>query len=348
MKHGRALTWDTSLQTLKPPRGVVVLMGPIDSGKSTWVRQYCNLYPDADIGLVSADLGQCLFGAPGLISYAPWDPRRPDVEAYLPAACVFVGATHPTGRLLQTVDAIRRVVQYARQRHATVLVDTDGLIDDAVGREYKWTLLMSLRPCTAVLLTWPGGEHPWASLLAPWADVELFVVEPHGRVRPKPPSERAQRRHQMFQRWFSDVQRIHVPIDPYLISDCTGLGALATPPEWDQMLNALGDFLVYAERAPRKVWVLTREALSPVVYHRLREVFPQYQVQVHPIPPWRHRLVGDVRPDGYASGMGRIVGWSAWPPMLEIEGRFLTPPGPLWVIGSATFPEVTGFTGTAG
>jgi len=341
MKHARGLTWDASLQTLKPPRGVVVLMGPVDTGKSTWVRQYCDLYPDADIGLVSADLGQCLFGAPGLISYAPWDPRQPDVERYLPAACVFVGSTHPTGRLLQTVDAIRRVVRCARRRHATVLVDTDGLIDDVVGREYKWTLLMSLRPCTVVLLTWSGTEHPWASLLAPWADVELFVVEPHGRVRPKPPSERAQRRHQMFQRWFSDVQRIHVPIDPYLVSDCTGLGALVTPPEWDQMLNALGDLLVYAERTPRKVWVLTREALSSVAYHRLRETWSQYQVQVHPLSQWHHRLVGDVRPDGYASGMGRIVGWSAWPPMLEIEGRFLTSPGPLWVIGPATFPEVT-------
>lgn len=342
MKHARPLTWEASLQALKPPRGVVVLMGPVDSGKSSWVRQYCTRYPDADIGLVSADLGQCLLGAPGLISYAPWDPRRPDVETYLPQACVFVGATHPTGRFLQTVDAVARVVRHARRHHGTVLVDTDGLIDDTAGREYKWALLMSLRPCTVVLLTGPGGEPPWTTLLAPLTDVESFVVEPHERVRPKPPSERAQRRHQMFQRWFEGAQRIYVPIDPYLISDCTGLGTPVTSPEWDQMQDLLGDLLVYAERTPRKIWVLTREALSPVAYHRLREALPQYQVQVHPLPHWHHRLVGDVRPDGFASGMGRIVGWSAWPPMLEIEGRFLQTPGPLWVVGSATFPEVTG------
>ncbi len=332
--------WEESLRIWPPPRDVVVVIGGVDSGKSYWIRAYCQRYADADIGLVSGDLGQVLFGVPGLISYAPFRKDQPDIETYFPETCAFVGQTHPNGRFLQTIEAIFRVVTHARRRHTTVLVDTDGLIADSVGREYKRLLIMMCRPCSVVLLAHPTEVAPWQAMLAPLEGVRFLGVRPSDQVRSKSASERAHRRHRMFQRWFQETERHIVPIDALLLSESTGLGEPVRGTMWETIVQVLGDRVIYAERSGRTVRVLTREPLTAVAYHRLREVVAPYTVTVRPLITWRRRLIGDIGPDGFASGMGRIVGWSHLPPVLEVEGRFFRTPGPVWIVGTGTFPEV--------
>jgi len=135
--------------------GLVVLLGAVDTGKTTFALHAANtaLARGLKVGVIDADVGQSEIGPPGTVGLAL--PQSPAASAadWRPAALAFVGATSPPGRLLDVVVGTRRMVDEARHRGAElVIVDTSGLVHGAAALKLKLAKLELLQPTTILAL----------------------------------------------------------------------------------------------------------------------------------------------------------------------------------------------------
>lgn len=160
------------LELLKhlPEQGRVIVIGPMDSGKSTLCRWLgTKLPPSSRVVIVDADLGQSQIGPPGCIAWrfvASSDPS--------PYEFYFVGDTTPTTRPAVTLAATHQAVKAAEKAGAgVIIVDTSGYLGGQSGFEFKSAKLELLAPAHVILI---GDSPEIKRLLAAWhSDIRLTI-----------------------------------------------------------------------------------------------------------------------------------------------------------------------------
>lgn len=186
--------------------GTVLVIGPSDSGKSTFSRwlagELCRSH--ARVGWIDADMGQSTLGLPTTMNLAVLGGPPEPVPA--PCAAFFVGATSPKGHMLPVLVGNYLLRERARAEGATaVVVDTTGLVaQDSGGGELKIWKIELLRPSWIVAFR---KEAEMAHLLGPLqrdSRLRLAVLPVPGAVRPRPQEQRARRRRESFAGYFRD------------------------------------------------------------------------------------------------------------------------------------------------
>lgn len=175
-----------------PPNGSVVLIGGVDSGKTTLAQALHRLVGGE---VLDADLGQSTIGSPTVITLGTYDGGMRD--GY------FVGDTTPRGHL---VLALCGVLRMARRARRPLVVDTDGFIAGNAGRAYKLALIEALDPDLVVFL--PKGTELEPLRLS--CDVEAVCVRVLG-VRQKTREERINAREANFRAEFARCRDVEVP-----------------------------------------------------------------------------------------------------------------------------------------
>ena len=134
---------------LADQRGLVMIIGASDTGKSTLARYLFQLWcrQGRRAAYLDGDVGQSTLGLPTTMTVAltsaPGEDRFPPQGH---RACYFVGATTPRGHMLPTVIGAHRLLQKALTWGAEVIVmDTTGLVDPTEGgkalKQWKIELL---------------------------------------------------------------------------------------------------------------------------------------------------------------------------------------------------------------
>jgi polynucleotide 5'-hydroxyl-kinase GRC3/NOL9 len=222
------------------PRGVVMLLGAGDTGKTTLTLAVANAAVAAGIptAVVDADVGQSEVGPPGTIALARLSAPVSSWEELKPSAMAFVGGTSPAGHLLPVVVGTKRMVEEARRGGAElVLVDTSGLVAGELGRTLKLHKIDLVAPDLVVALH-RGDELDPIVRLAEASGVRVERLPVAAAARPKPPGLRRARRAAHFHRYFEGA-RLH-EIDAR---------AVATAGSWLFTGEALAPrFLRFAER----------------------------------------------------------------------------------------------------
>jgi polynucleotide 5'-hydroxyl-kinase GRC3/NOL9 len=189
-------------------QGTVLVIGPPDSGKSTfscWLAAELCLY-HTRVGWIDADMGQSTLGLPSTMNLVLLAGSAGPIPA--PSATFFIGDTSPRGHMLPVLVGNFLLRERATASGATAaVVDTTGLVaKERGGGELKTWKIELLRPSWIVAFR---KEAEMAHLLGPLARdsrFRLVVLPVPNAVRPRTQEQRANRRQEAFAQYFRETR----------------------------------------------------------------------------------------------------------------------------------------------
>jgi polynucleotide 5'-hydroxyl-kinase GRC3/NOL9 len=209
-----------ALDVLEKEKGVAILLGATDTGKSTLAKYFIfNLCQRGlKVALVDADIGQSFLGPPATIGFAVFK-SDPDWEVVLsPPEIFFVGSTTPEGNLLIHLKGVKRMVDKARSLGAEViLMDTTGFILGEAGKELKRRKIDLLSPQFIIALQKSDEIEHVLGLYKENSLCKIFRLPLSDKVRPKSMEERRINRTNKFQEYFKHSVTQELTIENFQI-----------------------------------------------------------------------------------------------------------------------------------
>ena len=123
--------WEHLLRELIRHRGIALILGEVDSGKSTIARYLINRLVSKGITacLVDSDIGQSSLGLPGTVSMKVFRDER-DYKTFRFERMSFLGTANPAMVIPMMIKTTGRMVDLARKNSEITLVDTTGLVPE--------------------------------------------------------------------------------------------------------------------------------------------------------------------------------------------------------------------------
>lgn len=201
------------LDDLVRRRGVVMLVGGPDTGKSTLARELLTAAVAAGktAAYIDADIDQTTVGPPTCTGLKFVREQADLASLTTPDQLHFVGAIAPDGVVLQQVVATAALVDAARDEADLIVVDTTGAISGVSGQTLKYHKMELCRPDVVVGLQRGAELEPLLGMLRRFfsVDVETTPVDPD--VRPANPETRRTHRAKAFAAAFAEpLQRWRV------------------------------------------------------------------------------------------------------------------------------------------
>ncbi|HXF57113.1 MAG TPA: polynucleotide 5'-hydroxyl-kinase [Actinomycetota bacterium] len=235
--------YNAVVQRVVASGGVVVLLGGLDSGKSTMARTIAGAAVEAGktAAYLDTDLGQKTVGPPTCVTLRLLrEPADLAPEALVrPDALYFVGSTSPQGQLLPLVVGAARLLRRARVEGAElVVVDTSGLISGVYGQILKFHKVELLQPDVVIGLQRGEELEPILGIVQRFFSCEVLTLPVHPDTRPTSVEERAANREAALRAYFSGpLQRWRVKPTVFM----PALPALFDQSQLDRLLVGLAD-----------------------------------------------------------------------------------------------------------
>jgi polynucleotide 5'-hydroxyl-kinase GRC3/NOL9 len=207
--------WYDLLDVLKEGRGIAILLGATDTGKSTLAKFLIfNLCQRGlKVALVDADIGQSFLGPPMTIGLSVFK-SDPDWQLVLsPPEIFFVGSITPEGHFPIHLKGVKRMVEKAPSYGAEViLVDTTGFISGEGGKELKRRKIDLISPRFVLALQKSDELEPFLEYYKETALPRILRLPLSEQVRPRSMEERRIYRTNKFQEYFKNsvVQEVAV------------------------------------------------------------------------------------------------------------------------------------------
>ncbi len=207
--------WFGLLDGLEAGKGIVILLGATDTGKSTLAKflisHLCKR--GLKVGLVDADVGQSFLGPPATIGLALFK-SHPDWELVLSAPEIFfVGSTTPEGHFPIHLKGVKWMVDKASSYGPEViLVDTTGFVLGEAGRELKRRKIDLVSPRFILALQKDDELEPILEQYQGNALYSIHRLPLSEKVRPRSMEERRINRANKFRDYFkhSVVQELAI------------------------------------------------------------------------------------------------------------------------------------------
>jgi polynucleotide 5'-hydroxyl-kinase GRC3/NOL9 len=197
--------WFGVLDALEKERGIAIILGATDTGKSTLAKfLILNLCQRGlKVALVDADIGQSFLGPPATIGFSVFK-SDPIWEVVLsPPEIFFVGSTTPEGHFPIHLKGVKKMAGKAPSYGAEVItVDTTGFILGETGKELKRRKIDLLSPRFIFVLQKSDEIEPILNLYQENPLYKIIRLPLSDQVRPKSMEERKINRTNKFQEYF--------------------------------------------------------------------------------------------------------------------------------------------------
>jgi len=235
--------WYASLDILEKERGIAIIIGATDTGKSTLAKFLIfNLCERGlKVALIDADIGQSFLGPPTTIGLSLFK-SDPDWKLLLsPPEIFFVGSVTPEGYFPIHLKGVKRMVDKAVSMAADViLVDTTGFVLGDTGRELKIRKIDLISPRFILALERSGElesilEHYEEKPLPKISRLPLF-----DQVRPRSMEERKIYRDDRFREYFKNSPILELGIEEVRIEgEVHDPNGETLPLDWALRINGL-------------------------------------------------------------------------------------------------------------
>lgn len=224
------VTQDELIERLISSKGTIVLLGGIDTGKTSFglsVAEAARAQGIA-VGYVDADVGQSTIGPPTCVGLKLCQGLE-GVDADSVAIAdelAFVGSTSPEGHLLPQVASTARLVAHARAAGCEiVIVDTSALISGVYAELLKYYKLDLIRPTSVVGFQRGLELDPILGVVSRFFPVDVAVLKVETEVVERSAEERLSAREERLASYFQP------PLSRWRVKTTVFMPAL--PPETD-------------------------------------------------------------------------------------------------------------------
>jgi len=235
--------WFYVLDVLEKEKGVAILLGITDTGKSTLaqflITHLCQR--GLKVALVDADIGQSFLGPPTTIGFAVFK-SDPNWEIVLsPPKIFFVGSTTPEGFFPTHLKGVKRMIEKAPSYGAEVtIVDTTGFILGEAGNELKRRKIGLLSPKFLIALQKSDEIEPLLQLYEEYPLYKILRLPLSDQVTPKSMDERRVNRTKKFQDYFKHAVIQELAIENVQIEgEVLDPNGDVLPIEWALKINGL-------------------------------------------------------------------------------------------------------------
>lgn len=185
----------------------IIVIGGIDTGKTTLIEQLADTLSSFKTGIVDLDVGQSHIGPPTTIGWAKLEGKFPGWENLRVKGIYFVGSTSPYGRLLPMLCGAKILTEEAERKCEKVILDTTGMITGP-GIGLKHSLIDLIQPQIIISLE---KERELTPILSPFFKIEsvkIYRLPSPPQVVPKSYEKRKSYREEKFKKYFQGA-KIH-------------------------------------------------------------------------------------------------------------------------------------------
>ena len=235
--------WFRLLDVLEEEKGLAILLGATDTGKSTLaqflISHLCRR--GLKVGLVDADIGQSFLGPPAAIGLSVFK-SHPDWEVILSTPEIFfVGSTTPEGHFPIHLKGVKRMVdKVSSYGPDVILVDTTGFVLGEAGKELKRRKIDLILPRFILALQKDDELEPILGQYKENALYKIFRLPLSEQVRAKSMEERRTNRTNKFRHYFkySAVQELAIE-EVQIEGEVLDPNGAPLPLDWALKLNSL-------------------------------------------------------------------------------------------------------------
>lgn len=226
-QDGTGPGWKELVDGINRLKGVVVILGAPDTGKTTlalYLSRELQLR-GCNVAMVSADMGQCAFGPPATLGMSflsglevvpdlhPKVTRSTSLRDVEIHSMYFVGSTSPLGHLLQTTVGLKKLVEKAQGGGAeVVIIDTSGFVEGGAAWELKFQKIELVNARHIVALQ---RRQELEGILSPHEDRKcrtLHRLKIYEGIRLKSYEQRRDYRKQKFSEYFQKAMTKGIPL----------------------------------------------------------------------------------------------------------------------------------------
>jgi len=301
--------WHQTADVIAHERGLVLLMGTSDAGKTTLARYLIGEWNRRGIrvALVDGDIGQSTLGPPTTIGLAFFPPASLESFPPPPAILRFVGATSPHGHFLPLIVGLKRLVdRAAAEKVGIILVDTTGLIHGPAGRELKFRKIDLLRPQHLIALERQGEVEP---LLLPHEgrrDLRVHRLPVAEAAVSKSREGRRAYRERKFREYFAGAHPLGLSLKRVRLHGFWFQGGRTLHADEVAFLEkTLEAVILYGEQGPEGLELLLDGGFTPGEFSRIKHLFGVPGVRIIDVADLRGLLLGlnDAENDTLALGI---------------------------------------------
>ncbi|HZY93868.1 MAG TPA: Clp1/GlmU family protein [Candidatus Bathyarchaeia archaeon] len=204
-------SWIEASQIAQQSSTLTVIVGNVDSGKSTLSTFLANQLSKQDltVTVVDADIGQADIGPPATVSSARVQAPILGLHDLEPERSYFIGDTSPSivqAKLIKNVVRLRdRTLGYTDK----ILINTDGWVADELAVHYKLDLLGQIRPDLVLGLSDSNELDP----LLERAKVTSLRIDRSRYAKARTKGDRKKAREEGYKRFMSDSKILKVEMD---------------------------------------------------------------------------------------------------------------------------------------
>ena len=235
--------WHALLDVLEKERGIAIILGATDTGKSTLAKFLIfNLCKRGlKVALVDADIGQSFLGPPATIGFSVFKSDSVWEVVLSPPEIFFVGSTTPEGHFPIHLKGVKKMVDKAPSYGAEVIiVDTTGFILGEAGIELKRKKIDLLSPRFLIALQKSDEIEPLLQLYEGNHFHKILRLPLSDQVKPKSLEERRINRTNKFREYFKHAIIQESPIENTQIEgEVLDPNGDVLPIDWALKINGL-------------------------------------------------------------------------------------------------------------
>lgn len=210
------ISWQKAVDDILLKKGVAIVIGLPNSGKSTFVKFLANsaVKNNIKVSIINSDLGQTDIGVPGTISLSHLTKEITYYEDIPINNWYFIGEITPVGKFLQVITGVRRLLDEAIKESELIVINTCGLVKGKLGKILKYYKIFITNPDHLVAIQQSNELESLLKILGRLAK-NVYKIEKSPLARERGPEERKEFREKKYEAYFQNSKILLFPF--YLV-----------------------------------------------------------------------------------------------------------------------------------